>query len=200
MNVLVTVASKHGATMQIAEAIGRALAKADIGAEVVAPDEVRSLKGYDAVILGSAVYAGRWLDEAKRFVEREAPALAERPVWLFSSGPIGDPPKPEEEPIDVAPIRAGDRQGCSGRGGRLPAVARDRGVGRRDRRDAQDARRLSRRDAQPTGTRLSSSAIVPAQASMAAQSRKSPAGSALRAAGIRRVTRSMKPIGLASGS
>ena len=106
MNVLVTVASKHGATTQIAEAIGRALAKADIGAQVVAPDEVRSLKGYDAVILGSAVYAGRWLDEAKRFVEREAPALAERPVWLFSSGPIGDPPKPEEEAIDVAPIRA----------------------------------------------------------------------------------------------
>jgi menaquinone-dependent protoporphyrinogen oxidase len=106
MNVLVTVASKHGATTQIAEAIGRALAKADIGAEVVAPDEVRSLKGYDAVILGSAVYAGRWLDEAKRFVEREAPALAERPVWLFSSGPIGDPPKPDEEAIDVAPIRA----------------------------------------------------------------------------------------------
>jgi menaquinone-dependent protoporphyrinogen oxidase len=105
MNVLVTVASKHGATTQIAEAIGRALAKADIGAEVVAPDDVRSLKGYDAVILGSAVYAGRWLDEAKRFVEREGPALAERPVWLFSSGPIGDPPKPEEEAIDVAAIR-----------------------------------------------------------------------------------------------
>ena len=106
MNVLVTVASKHGATTQIAEAIGRALARADIGAEVVAPDDVRSLRGYDAVILGSAVYAGRWLDEAKRLVEREGPALAERPVWLFSSGPIGDPPKPEEEAIDVAPIRA----------------------------------------------------------------------------------------------
>ena len=106
MNVLVTVASKHGATTEIAEAIGRALAKADIEAEVVAPDDVRSLKGYDAVILGSAVYAGRWLDEAKRLVEREGPALAVRPVWLFSSGPVGDPPKPEEEAIDVAAVRA----------------------------------------------------------------------------------------------
>jgi len=106
MNVLVTVASKHGATTQIAEAIGRALAKADIPAEIVPPDEVRSLRGYDAVILGSAVYAGRWLDDAKRLVEREGPALAARPVWLFSSGPIGDPPKPDEEAVDVAPIRA----------------------------------------------------------------------------------------------
>ena len=106
MNVLVTVASKHGATAQIAEAIGRALAKADIAAEVVPPDEVRSLKGYDAVILGSAVYAGRWLDDAKRLAQREAAALANRPVWLFSSGPIGDPPQPAEESVDIGPILA----------------------------------------------------------------------------------------------
>ena len=106
MNVLVTVASKHGATAQIAEAIGRALAKADIAAEIVPPDEVRSLKGYDAVILGSAVYAGRWLDDAKQLAQREAPALATRPVWLFSSGPIGDPPQPAEESVDIAPILA----------------------------------------------------------------------------------------------
>jgi menaquinone-dependent protoporphyrinogen oxidase len=25
-------------------------------------------------------------------------------VWLFSSGPVGDPPKPEEDPVDVADI------------------------------------------------------------------------------------------------
>jgi menaquinone-dependent protoporphyrinogen oxidase len=27
-------------------------------------------------------------------------------VWLFSSGPVGDPPKPDEGPVDVAGIVA----------------------------------------------------------------------------------------------
>ena len=56
------------------------------------------------MVLGSAVYAGHWLKPAKELVEREAGALAQRPVWLFSSGPVGDPPKPEEDPADVAAI------------------------------------------------------------------------------------------------
>lgn len=25
-------------------------------------------------------------------------------MWLFSSGPVGDPPKPDEDPVDVAGI------------------------------------------------------------------------------------------------
>jgi menaquinone-dependent protoporphyrinogen oxidase len=105
MNVLVTVASKHGATSEIADAIGRGLAGAGIGAVVLPPAKVTSLDRYDAVILGSAVYAGRWLDEAKRFVERQHEALARVPVWLFSSGPIGEPPKPDDDSVDIAALR-----------------------------------------------------------------------------------------------
>jgi menaquinone-dependent protoporphyrinogen oxidase len=58
------------------------------------------------VVLGSAVYAGRWLKPARELVDRSRDALAARPVWLFSSGPVGDPPKPEEDPVDVAAIVA----------------------------------------------------------------------------------------------
>lgn len=105
MNVLVTVASKHGATGEIADAIGRGLAAAGIGAVVLPPAKVTSLDRYDAVILGSAVYAGHWLDEAKRFVERQHEALARVPVWLFSSGPIGEPPKPDDDFVDIAALR-----------------------------------------------------------------------------------------------
>jgi len=105
MNVLVTVASKHGATSEIGDAIARTLARAGIGAVVLPPGKVTSLDRYDAVILGSAVYAGRWLDEAKRFVERQHEALARRPVWLFSSGPVGDPPVPDTDSVDVAALR-----------------------------------------------------------------------------------------------
>jgi menaquinone-dependent protoporphyrinogen oxidase len=58
------------------------------------------------VVLGSAVYAGHWLKPARDLVARCGPALAARPVWLFSSGPVGDPPKPEEDPVDVAEVLA----------------------------------------------------------------------------------------------
>jgi menaquinone-dependent protoporphyrinogen oxidase len=89
VKVLVTAATKYGATEEIAEAIGEVLRERGLDATVGPPDEAGNVDGYDAVVLGSAVYAGHWLKAA-------------RPVWLFSSGPIGDPPKPEEDPVDVA--------------------------------------------------------------------------------------------------
>jgi menaquinone-dependent protoporphyrinogen oxidase len=72
----------------------------------VAPEAVVSVDGYDAVVLGSGIYAGRWLETAKAFVERNRQALKGKRVWLFSSGPIGDPPKPVEEPADAAAMIA----------------------------------------------------------------------------------------------
>ena len=65
--------------------------------------EVGDVTSYDAFVLGSAVYMGRWLEDARELAERIA-ALPARPVWLFSSGPIGDPPKPDEEPADAGDI------------------------------------------------------------------------------------------------
>jgi menaquinone-dependent protoporphyrinogen oxidase len=104
MKVLVTTASKHGATEEIAQAIGDALRARGLEVAVLSAEKVGSVEEWDAVVLGSAVYAGHWLKPAKELVEREAGALAQRPVWLFSSGPVGDPPKPEEDPADVAAI------------------------------------------------------------------------------------------------
>jgi menaquinone-dependent protoporphyrinogen oxidase len=54
------------------------------------------------VILGSGVYAGHWIEAAKAFAHRHAQSLRDRPVWLFSSGPLGDPPMPAGDPADVA--------------------------------------------------------------------------------------------------
>jgi menaquinone-dependent protoporphyrinogen oxidase len=56
------------------------------------------------VLIGSAVYAGRWLPAARDYVSAHAAALRTRPVWLFSSGPIGEPPFPPDEPHDVHPM------------------------------------------------------------------------------------------------
>jgi menaquinone-dependent protoporphyrinogen oxidase len=105
MRVLVTAASKHEATTEIAEAIATALREAGLTVDLRQPAEVQSLAGYDAVVLGSAVYAGRWLEEAKKLAERHRHELQTIPVWLFSSGPLGYPPKPEEDPPDGVTIR-----------------------------------------------------------------------------------------------
>lgn len=106
MRVLVTTAGKHGSTEEIGRAIAGALTGEGIDARVVAPEDVESLDGYDAVVLGSAVYAGRWMKSMRELTDRLAVELALRPVWLFSSGPIGDPPKPEEDPVDVVGVTA----------------------------------------------------------------------------------------------
>jgi menaquinone-dependent protoporphyrinogen oxidase len=67
----------------------------------------------------SAVYAGHWLEPARELAKDHAEALPEKPTWLFSSGPVGEPPKPEEEPVDVAEIvestKARDHQVFSGK-------------------------------------------------------------------------------------
>lgn len=104
MKVLVTAASRHGATAEIAKQIAEILSLSTIEVDVRPPDQVETVAPYDAVVLGSGVYAGRWLEPARQLVEREREALAARPVWLFSSGPVGDPAKPAAEPVEVAAI------------------------------------------------------------------------------------------------
>jgi menaquinone-dependent protoporphyrinogen oxidase len=104
MRVLVTAATKYGATTEIAAAIAEVLDEHGLEATVLPPEQVNGVDGYDAVVVGSAVYAGHWLKPARELVEQHAGALASRPVWLFSSGPVGDPPKPKEDPVDVADL------------------------------------------------------------------------------------------------
>jgi menaquinone-dependent protoporphyrinogen oxidase len=104
MRVLVSTASKHGSTADIGRAIADAMSGDEIEVRISAPEEVAGLDDYDAVILGSAVYAGRWMKTMRELTDRLGDELAARPVWLFSSGPIGDPPMPEEDPVDVASI------------------------------------------------------------------------------------------------
>ena len=106
MRVLVTAATKYGATTEIARVIGEVLDEHGLEPTVLPPERVEEVDGYDAVVLGSAVYAGHWLKPARELVDRLDSELANRPVWLFSSGPVGDPPKPEEDPVDVADLVA----------------------------------------------------------------------------------------------
>jgi menaquinone-dependent protoporphyrinogen oxidase len=106
MKVLVTAATKHGATGEIAQAIAQTLRDYGLDSTVLPPEQVEAVDGYHAVLTGSAGCAGRWLRSAKELADRWGSALTARPVWPFSSGPVGDPPKPEEDPVDVAEVLA----------------------------------------------------------------------------------------------
>lgn len=89
MRILVAYASRHGATAEIAERIATGLRDAGFEVDARHVTHVVDLEPYDAVVVGASAYMFHWLKDATRFVERQQQALAARPVWLFSSGPLG---------------------------------------------------------------------------------------------------------------
>lgn len=104
--ILVSAGSKHGSTREIAERIGAVLSERGCDVDVAPPEDISDVSSYEAVVLGSAVYAGHWVNTAKELAELVARSDPSIPTWLFSSGPVGDPPKPEEDPVDVTEIVA----------------------------------------------------------------------------------------------
>jgi menaquinone-dependent protoporphyrinogen oxidase len=120
--VLVAYASKHGATAEIARAIAGELESTGTSVDCLAADQVHGLEEYDAAVIGSAVYMKRWRPEARRLLKRNSSALAQRPFWIFSSGPCGEKPDPSwSEPPRT--IKRAERLGVRDHvvfGGRLP--------------------------------------------------------------------------------
>jgi menaquinone-dependent protoporphyrinogen IX oxidase len=106
--VLVTAASRHGSTHEIADALARRLQEAagdrGLTAAALHAENCPDPASFDAVVLGSAVYHGSWLEPARDLAHRHAAVLRARPLWLFSSGPIGEPPYPPDEPYDTATL------------------------------------------------------------------------------------------------
>jgi menaquinone-dependent protoporphyrinogen oxidase len=88
--VLVTYASKYGSTAEIAEKIAEVLHQTGLATDVLSVEQVADVKPYQAVILGTAVYVGRWRKSAIRFLKHHEEVLAERKVWIFASGPTGN--------------------------------------------------------------------------------------------------------------
>lgn len=89
MPVLVAYASRHGATQGIAERIAEGLRGSGLEAQALDVRAVRDVARYDAYVVGSAAYMFHWLKDATQFVRRNRRLLAIRPLWLFSSGPLG---------------------------------------------------------------------------------------------------------------
>ncbi len=91
MSVLVTYATRYGSTREVAEAVAAAMRESGVETDIRPMPEVGTLEGYDAVVMGSALYVGRWHKDARRFLSRQRKALTERPVAIFSLGPTHGP-------------------------------------------------------------------------------------------------------------
>lgn len=122
MHVLVAYASKLGGTEEIARVIAEELRRVGHEVDVRAVRDEPEVGGYDAVLLGSAVYYGKWRPEALEFGHRHATSLKGRPVWLFDSGPLNESPDTgKNEPVAAADALVTEL-GAKGRttfGGRL---------------------------------------------------------------------------------
>lgn len=94
--ILVAFATKYGSTAEIAQKIGEVLISSSLDTDVLPVDRTCALDRYEAVILGSAVYIGKWRKEAVKFLTSNENMLIDRPVWLFSSGPTG-----EGDPVEL---------------------------------------------------------------------------------------------------
>jgi menaquinone-dependent protoporphyrinogen oxidase len=146
--VLVAYGSKHGATGEIAERIGETLRSSGHEVDVRPAGEVRDVDSYDAFVVGSAVYIKRWRRDARRLLRRLTGKLAGRPLWLFSSGPVGDDqPDASDKWQHPAKVRkAGERLGARDQvvfGGRLPPQATnfmERAMLKNTPEDKRDAR------------------------------------------------------------
>lgn len=127
MRVLVTWGTKRGGTEGIARMIGETLEARGFDVELLPARRALGTSGFDAAVIGGALYANRWHPDARRFVNRRARDLAHVPVWFFSSGPLDDSAARDA----IAPTRQVEtlmqRVGAQGHetfGGRLSADAK----------------------------------------------------------------------------
>ena len=107
MRAQVVYASQFGSTLEIAERIAAVLSARGVEAAAASAEDASDPDGFDAVVIGSAVHGAHWLPAATAFARRIGPKLEARPVWLFSSGPIGDHAAgtAQPDPREVAELR-----------------------------------------------------------------------------------------------
>jgi menaquinone-dependent protoporphyrinogen oxidase len=88
MQILVAYGTRYGSTREVAETVAATLVEQGIDTEVKQAREVRSLDGYDAVVLGTPLYLGALHKDVRALLEKNRAALEHTPFALFALGPI----------------------------------------------------------------------------------------------------------------
>jgi menaquinone-dependent protoporphyrinogen oxidase len=87
-SVLLAYATRFGSTQEVAETVAASLREAGLKVDLQLMRQVESLNQYEAVVLGAAIYNTKWHAEAHQFLARHQTVLMQRPVAIFTLGPI----------------------------------------------------------------------------------------------------------------
>jgi menaquinone-dependent protoporphyrinogen oxidase len=89
--ILVTYASVHGSTQEVAEVIASVIREQGFIADLQAARNIRALSGYSAVVLGAPLYMFRLHRDAVRFLKKHQKELkGGLPIAIFAGGPFGE--------------------------------------------------------------------------------------------------------------
>jgi len=86
-SILVAYATRYGSTHEVAEQVAATLRENGLEVDLQPARRVETVDEYRAVVLGTPLYIGRWLKDARRFLTQHQEALQKRPVAVFSLGP-----------------------------------------------------------------------------------------------------------------
>lgn len=86
MRALVAYGSKYGSTKEIAERIGKNLAQSGMTVDLkdIKEDDGARLSDYDMAVVGSGIYAGKWMKPVKKFLENGASDAGKCKVAVFA--------------------------------------------------------------------------------------------------------------------
>lgn len=87
-SILVAYATRYGSTQEVAETIATTLRERGLEVDVQPARQVRTLAGYQAVVLGAPLFMFHWHKDARHFLARHRADLTTRPIAIFALGPI----------------------------------------------------------------------------------------------------------------
>jgi len=149
--VLVCYATRYGSTAGIAQVIGEELEKSGLRVDVINVLEIEDIGPYDAIVIGSPLYMGKWLVEARDFVQRFKHPLNQCPVFVFTVGyslkdPARENIKSAEEALDTVRLHISPSDAAFFAGMVNPDImsVQDAAITRMGRVDAGDFRNWGR--------------------------------------------------------